>query len=350
MKRLILSLGVALCAPAVLAEPLPVRVTTAELTTLSEEVSLTGTLEPIEAFPVSFPQGGRVISIIPRAGDRIVVGQELARVDPTQTDSAVRAASANLVATESSLREAQQASDRAQELLARGAGTRADFDNATRSLLAARAARDQAEAELAKAQTSQHNTVLHAFRAGTVTERSAEPGQVVNPGQQVLKIAADAGLEAVFNAPDGFDLEAFLGDTVILDLVDQPGLSLTGTIAEISPLVDPDTRSVVLKARLDGPVPAGVVFGSPVVGHLTRIQPPVVTLPWTALTALAGASAVWTVDPVTMTAGQVPVTVSTYDNDRVRLTGGVAPGTLVVTDGSQLLFPGRAVAPVEAGN
>ncbi|WP_166507080.1 efflux RND transporter periplasmic adaptor subunit [Frigidibacter mobilis] len=326
------------------------RITTAALATPLQEVSLTGTLEPIEAFAVSFPQGGRVISIIPRAGDRIVVGQELARVDPTQTDTAVRAASANLVAAESSLREAQQASDRSQELLARGAGTRADFDNATRSLLAARAARDQAEAELAKAQTSQDNTVLHAFRAGTVTKRSAEPGQVVNPGQQVLEIAADAGLEAVFNAPDGIDLEAFLGNTVTLDLVDQPGLTLAGTITEISPLVDPDTRSVVLKARLDSSVPAGAVFGSPVVGHLTLAQAPVVTLPWAALTALAGGAAVWTVDPVTMTAGQVPVTVGSYGDDTVRLTAGVEPGALVVTDGSQLLFPGRLVAPVEAGN
>jgi multidrug efflux pump subunit AcrA (membrane-fusion protein) len=85
------------------------------------------------------------------------------------------------------------------------------------------------------------------------------------------------------------------------------------------------------------------------VGHLTLAQPPAITLPWTALTALAGAPAVWVVDPSTMQAGQVAVTVSAYGNDTVRVTDGVAPGALVVTDGSQLLFPGRVVVtPAEA--
>lgn len=349
MKRFILSAGIALSAFAAGAEPLPVGTVTATLSTPSEEVSLTGALQAIEAFPVSFPQGGRVISVAVQEGDRVVAGQELARVDPTQADAAMRAASANFLAAGSSLREAQQASDRAQELLARGAGTRAEVDNATRSLLAARAMRDQANAQLSKAQTARDNTVVQAFRAGTVTERWAEPGQVVNPGQKVLELATDAGLEAVFNAPDVAGLEAFLGDTITLNLVDQPDLTLTGKITDISPLVDADTRSVIMKARLDGSLPSGIAFGTPVVGHLTLAQPPAITLPWTALTALAGAPAVWVVDPSTMQAGQVAVTVSAYGNDTVRVTDGVAPGALVVTDGSQLLFPGRVVVtPAEA--
>lgn len=350
MQRIFLAAGFALLAAGASADPLPVHVVTAEMSVPLTEVALTGTLQAIEAFPVSFPQGGRVISVAVRDGDRVEAGQELARVDPTQADAALRAATASLNGADAALREAQQASDRAAELLSRGAGTRADVDTATKTLLAAQASRDQADAQLSKARTAQGNTVLTAPRAGTITARVAEPGQVVNPGQKVVSMAADAGLEAVFNAPDGVNLEAFLGDKVALIPVDQPDLTLDGTITEVSPLVDPNTGSVVLKARVDSAVPEGVVFGTPVIGRLTIPQVPGITLPWAALTALAGAPAVWTVEPATMTVSQVPVIVSAYGGDTVRLSGGIAPGTMVVTDGSQLLFPGRDVAPVKAGN
>ncbi len=347
MHRLFLATPFALLAAMAAAEPLPVHIVTARVATPVAEVALTGTLQPVEAFPVAFPQGGRVISVLVREGDRIAEGQELARVDPTQADAALRAASASLTGADAALREAQQASDRAQELLTRGAGTRADVDTATKGLLAAQAARDQAEAQLAKARTAQANTVLRASRPGTVTARGAEPGQVVNPGQKILSMAADSGLEAVFNAPDGVDLEAFLGDSVSLTPMDQGDIVLAGTITEISPLVDANTGSVVLKARLDSAIPQGVVFGTPVVGRLSLPQLPAITLPWTALTALDGTPAVWTVEPATMAVSQVRVTVSAYGGDTVRLSGGIAAGALVVTDGAQLLYPGRIVVPVE---
>lgn len=337
--------GAAVPSPA-LAGPLPVHIVTAHQSLPRREAVFTGTLQAIEEFPVSFPQGGRVISVEVREGDHVAAGEELARVDPTQADAALRAAQAGLSSAEAALREAQQASDRAQELLSRGAGTRADVDTATRSLLAAQASRDQLQAQLSKARTTQGNTVLRAPRAGIVTARGAEPGQVVNPGQAVVSMAADGGLEAVFNAPDGVDLEAFLGDAVSLTPVDQPQITLPATISEVSPLVDATTGTVRVKARLSATAPEGVVFGTAVVGRLALPGTPSIELPWTALTGLNGKPAVWTVDPASMAVAQVPVTVSDYGAASVQISAGLSDGALVVSDGSQQLFPGRIVAAV----
>lgn len=341
--------GLALIATAALAEPLPVHIVTAELSPVKAEAVLTGTLQAIEEFPVSFPQGGRVLSVEVREGDHITKGQELARVDPTQTEAGLRAALAGLDGAEAALREAQQASDRANGLLQSGVGTRADLDNATNALLAAQSSRDQAQAQLSKARTAQDNTVLRAPQDGIVTARGAEPGQVVNPGQKVVSMATDGGLEAVFNAPDGVDLDPFLGDRVDLTPIDQPDLSFAATISEISPLVDAATGSVTVKARLNASAPASVVFGTPVIGRLSLPEPDAISLPWTALTALGGSPAVWTVDPATMVVHQTPVTVSAYGAATFRLAEGIAPGTLVVTDGAQLLYPDRTVVAVKEG-
>ena len=349
MRRILFMAAFALLAPCAFAEPLSVHVVTASLTSLPSEVALTGTLQAVNAFPVAFPQGGRVISVAVQQGDVVAAGQDLARVDPTQADAALRAALAGLDGADAALREAQQANDRAAGLLNSGAGTRADVDTTTKTLFAAQSNHDQAAAQVAKARTVQDNTVLRAPTGGTITARLAEPGDVANPGQKVLTIAASGGLEGVFNAPDGVDLESFLGRPVTMTPIDQPDLTLTGTITEVSPLVDARTGAVVVKAKLDADAPAGVVFGTAVIGRLNVPQPAAITLPWAALGSASGQPAVWTVDPAALTVTQVPVTISAYSGDTITLSGGVRAGDIVVTDGSQLLFPGRSVALKEKG-
>ncbi len=349
MYRILFLFAFGLSAQTALAEPLSVRTVTARLTSLPSEVALSGTLQAVNAFPVAFPQGGRVISVAVQEGDAVTAGQELARVDPTQTDAALRAAVANLDGADAALREAQQASDRAAGLLKSGAGTRADVDTATKTLFAAQASHDQAAAQLAKARMVQDNTVLRAPSAGTITTRWAEPGDVANPGQKVLTIAANGGLEAVFNAPDGVNLEAFLGSPVTLTPIDSADLTLLGTISEVSPLVDARTGAVVVKAMLRAGAPAGVVFGTAVVGRLKLLHPRAITLPWAALSSLAGRPAVWIVNAATLRVAQVPVTVSDYSSDTITLSEGVQAGDIVVVEGSQLLFPGRSVAILAGG-
>ncbi len=349
MNRPILIALISLLPSVSFAEPLSVHVVTAAVTSAPLEVSLTGILQAVNAFPLAFPQGGRVISVGVQEGAAVIAGQELARVDPTQADAALRSALANLQGADAALREAEQASERADGLLKKGAGTRADLDNATKSLIAAQASHAQAMAQVAKARSTQDNTVLRAPGDGIVTARFVDPGAVANPGQKILTMAAKGGLEGVFYAPDGVDLEAFLGSPVSMSPVDQPDVTLMGQVTEVSPLVDARTGAVVVKAKLDAEAPAGVVFGTAVVGRLAVPQPAAITLPWAALTALDGQPAVWTVDPAALTVAQVPVTVSTYGGDVVVISGGVHAGDIVVTDGSQLLFPGRDVAIIAEG-
>jgi len=136
---------------------------------------------------------------------------------------------------------------------------------------------------------------------------------------------------------------------VTLTPMDQPDLTLTGTITEVSPLVDAQTGSVVVKAKLDAKAPEGLVFGTAVVGRLNVPHPAAISLPWSALSAQAGRPAVWKVDPVALTVAQVPVTVSAYGGDTVMLSGGVQAGDVIVTEGSHLLFPGRSVIILAGG-
>ena len=345
--QVFLALTCAFAGPAASETALPVQIVKAATSERQQEVVLAGLLQAEQSFQASFPDGGRVLSVTVRQGDQVEKDAVLAQIDPTQAAAEERAAQAELDGAEAALLQATLANDRMQGLLDRGTGTRAEVDATVEALISARSARDRAAAQLAKAQSRLDDTTLRASSAGTVIRRSAEPGSVVGPGQEVIAIAASGGLDAVFNVADGFDLESHLGEPVSVTLIDNPDLILNATLREVSPLVDSGTGTVEVKARITGAKPASVPFGAPVVGHIALPDPGAITLPWNTLTTTAAGPAVWTVDPATMTVALTLVEVGSYTSDAVRLKAGVSADTLVVARGSQLLFPGRTVVAAQ---
>ncbi|MGD9862248.1 MAG: efflux RND transporter periplasmic adaptor subunit [Pseudodonghicola sp.] len=339
---LALSLGAAL--PAWADRPLTVQTVTARFAPLTLEFELSGTIEATENVPVSFRNGGRVISVAVQVGDHVTAGQVLSEIEPTQAEAAARAAEAQLAAAEASLNQAQLARDRAASLAERGAGTRADLDAATQAQLAAQSVRDQAEAQLAKARQAVADTVIHAPAPGIVTERSAEPGQIVGAAQTVLTLARDGLREAVFHAPDVAELDSFLGKTLPLRTLDGPEQTFAATISEISPLADEASGTVTVKARLNEATDRPGL-GTAVSGFFEMSDAVTISLPWSALATKADAPAVWVVDPDSHAVQLTPVEILTYTSATIELSGGLPEGATVVAAGSHLLYPGRIVTP-----
>jgi RND family efflux transporter MFP subunit len=304
--------------------------------------ALTGSIAASENVPMGFRSGGKVIGVAVDIGDRVEAGQLLAQVDAAQAEAAERAANAQLAAAEAGLRQAQQARDRADGLAQRGAGTRAELDAADEALISARSLRDQADAALAKARQAVRDTRLVAPVAGIVTGRMAEPGQVVAAAQTVVSIARDGLREAVFHAPDTPDLEGFLGRSVPLRSFDVPPVEARATVTEISPLADPDSGTVEVRARI-GDGPAALGLGTAVASEVALPQGTAVSLPWSAVVTQGAGPAVWVIDPATMAVQLTPVTVAFYTSSTVEVARGIADGAMVVTEGANLLFPGRIV-------
>lgn len=341
--------GVTAAPPGWADQPLAVEAITARAAPMVMTFELSGTIEATENVPVSFRSGGRVISVTVQVGDHVTEGQLLAELEPTQAQASARAAEAQLAAAAASLKQAQLAYDRAKSLAERGAGTRADLDSATQALLAATSSRDQAEAQLAKARQSVEDTVIHAPADGIVTERSAEPGQIVGAAQAVLTLARDGLREAVFHAPDLPELDSFLGKGIELRTLDGPDRSYPATISEISPLADETSGTVEVKARLTrqtadaGQTPPGL--GAAVASTFEVSDAVTISLPWSALVTQHDDPAVWVIDPTTHAVHLTPVDILSYTSMTIELSGGLKEGTQVVGAGSHLLYPGRIVRP-----
>lgn len=330
------------------AEPIAVEIVTATPSPASQTLFLTGEIVARDGIALSFPSGGRLIEIGPLAGELVSAGQVLARVDPVQFDSRLRAAEAGLTRAEADLAQARDESDRQARLLKQGASTRARADSAAATLDAAEAALAAARADLDTATKALEDTTLRAPIAGVITARRAEPGQVIAPAQPVLDMAADTGFDAFFEVPEAILARHDPAQSRIgLELIDIHAPPFAGTVTEISPRVDPLRGTVAVRAAIEG-APPGVVLGAAVRGFASVEGQPRITLPVWSLVALNSGPAVWVADPATMQVHRQPVKVLRYASDIVVIDKGLEPGTLVIGRGAQLMFEGRTVMDAAA--
>src|SRR5215472_125236 len=145
------------------------------------------------------PRAVRMIERTVSVGDRVEAGQVLARLEALNEMNALRAAKAELAATQAKLVQVSNHFDRQQTLLAQGWTTRANFDQAKRELRTAEAQVEAAEAQLKTAHDQVDFTELKADAEGVVTAVGAEPGEVVQAGQLILRLARQDGRDAVFD-------------------------------------------------------------------------------------------------------------------------------------------------------
>lgn len=335
-----------LCALPLHAEPpLRVEIVTARAMAETRTFTLTGELRARDTLNAAFPTGGRIVDIPFEAGAKVARGALLARIDPVQQEQALRAAEAGLVTAEADHRQAREDLDRQDALLSRGATTRIARDSAQDALNIAAGIRAQAQADLARARKALDDTTLLAPEDATVTGRFAEPGQIVGAAQPVMQLALGDGIDAVFSVPEVLLTLGDLPDVIHLSLIERPEARFKGRIAEVSPVVNPYTGTVTVKVAVTD-TPPGLIYGEAVRGQTEHLTPPRVVLPYSVISATAAGPAVWLVDPATMAAMPVPVTIDQYRTGEVVLAGGVADGAMIVGKGAQLLYPGRIVAAV----
>lgn len=335
-------------APALADTPLAVEIITAKAVPDERVYSLTGEIRARDELAVAFPQGGRIAEVLVDAGTTVAPGAVLARLDAVQQEQALRAAEAGLSTALADHRQARENLDRQEALLDRGATTRIARDSAEDALRIAEGALAQAEAVLDRAKKALADTEIVAPGDATVTSRMAEAGQVVGAAQPVLELALGTGFDAVFDVPEGMMTLGPPPESVMLNAIDTPEVTFTGRITEVSPVVDARTGTVAVTVGVDDP-PDELSYGDPVRGSVTLSGPAYVVLPYTVITAVADSPAVWQVDPGTMAVSLKPVSVERYETGTVVLAGGISDGAMIVGRGAQLLYPGRVVRAVEAG-
>jgi RND family efflux transporter MFP subunit len=320
----------------------PVRTVTVMKRDVGETVTYTGRIEAEIETRLSFRIGGRMVERAVSTGDRVEPGQIVAKLEPQNELNALRSAQAAVTAAQAQFTEAQNNYERQKFLLARDVASRVQYERAEQTRDTAQAQLDSAQAQLKIAQDQVGDTELKADAGGTVIGTAAEPGEVVQAGQLIARVAPKSGRDAVFDVPGQLLRSAPSDPKVKVSLTDDPAVTTIGRVRQVAPQADPVTRTFEVKVGLTDP-PDAMRLGATVIGTLQLDSSPTIEVPASGLTEFDRKPAVWVVDPSSLTVSLRNVEVLRHDPATVAISNGLEPGEVVVTAGVQALHPGQKV-------
>ena len=328
--------------------PTLVRTETVRLQDLESSVTMTGEVQARIQTALSFRVSGRVIARLVDVGAHVNAGDLLARIDPTEQQADLDAATASLAAAESQVRVAASTFERQQMLMSRGFTTQVAFDQAQEGLRTAEASLESAKAQLGRSKEALGDTELRASATGVITARNLEVGQVMQAAQSAFTLAQDGDRDVVFDVYESMFFREPEDDKIVLTLLSDHNVTAVGRVREVSPTVAAKNATVRVKVAIENP-PAAMTLGSAVAGTARWKPVKQIVLPWSVLMATGSAPAVWVVEPRTRTVSLKPVTVDSYETGTVVIKGGLQAGDRVVVDGGKLLSLGQSVTYDGAG-
>ena len=303
---------------------------------------------------LAFRVGGKLVERSADVGQAVRAGQVLARLDPQDLQLGQEAARAALASARAQLAVAESDFQRFVALREQGFISGAELERREAGVKSARAAAEQAQAQLGVQANQSGYAALAADVGGVVTAVEAEPGMVLAAGMPVLRLAHDGPREAWFAVPEdrAGAMRALQGRAGQLQvrLWGEEARTWPATVREIAAAADPVTRTFLVKADLGrAPVRLGqtatvrVPEPEPEPGRAASRPAAAFTLPLAAVFEQRGASTVWVLDRSQMVVQPRAVTVAGADGNRLAVAAGLQAGETVVTAGVHTLTAGQKV-------
>ena len=305
--------------------PIAVEAITLEPRTLLDEVELVGQLEADESIVLKPEVEGVIGSIEFSEGDTVPAGALLVRLrDEWQRAALAEAESARVLA--------EQAYARSRPLAGQGILAVAELDRVTAELAAARA-REQIT------RVSFERTAIRAPFAGVLGPRQVSPGDRVTRDTALVQLDAVDRLKLVFSLPEMAIGLVRLEMPMTVTVAPFPGETFTGEVYFVSPTLDPQSRRMLVKARVPNPERRLRP------GHFAQIKleasrhENALVVPSAALVTDAGGTFVWKVQ-ADGTGARVPVALGLRRADSAEVVSGLAPGDRIVSAGTHKVVPG----------
>ncbi|MGZ4970373.1 MAG: efflux RND transporter periplasmic adaptor subunit [Methylobacter sp.] len=200
----------------------------------------------------------RIIEIKVNAGDKVKKGDVIARLDERDIKAQENAALAALASANAQASRAQADEQRTRSLYGKEAATRESFDAAVAMAKEAQAGVSQASSAITEIRSHLADALLVAPFDGIVVKRLKEPGDMGLPGVPIVSLQTPQGLRLEADVPSTCAGRYSIGMNANVR-IDTLGQTVGAQIDEISPEVDPQTRTQLIKIVL--PAMAGLQPG-----------------------------------------------------------------------------------------
>ncbi|HEU4466744.1 MAG TPA: efflux RND transporter periplasmic adaptor subunit [Agromyces sp.] len=296
------------------------------------QVEALGTAGANESIDVTAKVSNLVTAVRFAEGQQVRKGDVLVELDGAQ-------ARADLAVAQAALTESAAQLKRSRELYQ----TKVLSDQQIEQIVATHAA-NQARVASARARVS--DTVIRAPFSGRVGLRRVSVGSLVEPGAVITTLDDTQTIKLDFTVPEIVVASMKPGLEVRATSVAYPGQTFDGRVASVDSRVDPQTRSVTVRAAL--PNDRGLLKpGMFLTVKLERGEADVLVVPEESLVPEQGDVYVYVVRDGT--AAKRKIQTGQRQVGTVQVTAGLEPGESVVTEGTQKLRDGATVEVVEGG-
>jgi RND family efflux transporter MFP subunit len=324
-------------AVPVIAEPVRLGNIRGLISAIGVVTTLTGA-----EFSVIAPQPARIAEITKNVGDDVKSGEVLVRFEFPSLRAQMAVNSAAARAADLRLQQARLAQARIRSLIARGAASQREVDDADREVTLAEGELAAATAAMRSAEAVGQNEVIRAPFNGTVTQRLHNPGDQArpDPDDPIVRLIDPKQVQVTALLPVA-ELGRFTVGSAARATAE--GSRATELLRVVSrPLADAGATSVSVTFEFDSPTE--LVPGTQVgleIDAEQRSNVPVVP----AIAVLKEAD---NTPVVVVASGGIaqrrPVVTGVIDGQNIEIRSGVKAGELIVTQGHSSLRDGTPVS------
>ena len=221
-----------------------------------EEIVLPSSLEAFTESPIYARTNGYLAHWYKDIGSKVQKGTLLADIETPEIDQELMQARAARDQAEAQLRLAKTSADRWETLRKMDAVAQQETDERSSGYTQGQAALASATANVRRLEQLESFKHVYAPFAGTITKRNTDIGALINAGnsgmnQELFVVALVNPIRVYVDVPEIYAPSVRRGVNASIELPSLPGQRFTGSVARTADAIDPGTRT--LRTEIDVP-------------------------------------------------------------------------------------------------
>ncbi len=308
-------------------------------TPLTRHLSATGSIFAWQEVIIAPEVGGyQIASVSVEIGDHVKRGQELVSLSSELLASQVAVAKAGVTQADAQLNNAKAALARGESVFEKGVLSRADIDTLRANAISAEANAATARANLDSAELRLRLTRVRAPDDGIISARSANIGQVVQVGTELLRLLRRGRVEWRAEVPEADMRSIRAGMKVQIQTAE--GAQLDGKVRSVAPTIQSANRTGLI--YVDIPAGSGARPGMFARGDIQISLGSALMVPMSCVQAQDGYSYVYVLKD-DRSVQRRRVQTGAIQSGAIEITQGLAAGERIINSGVAFLRDGQRV-------